>query len=170
MEGLVLIWVGAVLCLNGVSLLTPLDPREVAVINLFVAVVTGFAALWSATREPVALPAVLGGAVGLMFTLTYLWNGINTLTGADGRAFGWFSLFVAITVAAVGLQTLAGADRLWGVWSGLNWLAWSGLWFLFFVMLVLRRPIARLVGAVLLAEGVLTAWLPGYLLLSGAIG
>lgn len=30
MDGLVLIWVGAVLCLNGVSLLTPIDPREVA--------------------------------------------------------------------------------------------------------------------------------------------
>lgn len=85
MDRLVLIWVGAVLCLNGVSLLTPIDPREVAVINLFVAAVTGFVALWSATRQPLALPAVLGGAAGLMFPLTYLWNGVNTLTGADGR-------------------------------------------------------------------------------------
>src|SRR5699024_399229 len=122
------------------------------------------------TREPLVLPAVLGGAAGLMFTLTYLWNGVNTLTGADGRGLGWFSLFVALTVAAVGLRALGRADDLWGVWSALNWLAWSGLWGLFFVMLVLRRPVARLVGIVLLAEGVLTAWLPGYLLLTGAVG
>lgn len=69
----------------------------------------------------------------------------------------------------IGLRALGLADSAWGVWSALNWLAWSVLWALFFVMLTLRRPIARLVGVVLLVEGVLTAWLPGYLLLTGAV-
>jgi hypothetical protein len=32
-----------------------------------------------------------------------------------------------------------------------------------------RRPIAKLVGAVTVAEGVFTGWLPGYMLLNGLL-
>jgi len=43
------------------------------------------------------------------------------------------------------------------------------LWFLFWVLLVQQKPIAKFVGAVTVAQGILTGWLPGFLLLNGTI-
>jgi hypothetical protein len=40
---------------------------------------------------------------------------------------------------------------------------------MFFVLLGLGRNIGRVTGALCIAQGVLTGWLPGYLLLSGAM-
>jgi hypothetical protein len=37
------------------------------------------------------------------------------------------------------------------------------LWFLFFVLLVMKRPIAKFVGVITVAEGIITGWLPGLL-------
>ena len=39
---------------------------------------------------------------------------------------------------------------------------------MFFLLLALQRPIARLTATLAIGQGVLTGWLPGYLLLSGA--
>jgi hypothetical protein len=55
------------------------------------------------------------------------------------------------------------------VWFGLSWAAWGVLWFLFWVLLVLQKPIAKFVGGVTVAQGILTGWLPGYLLLEGIL-
>jgi putative amide transporter protein len=94
----------------------------------------------------------------------------NRYSGADGRGLGWFSLFVAITVVPVVFDTLASASTVWDVWFGLCWAAWAMLWCMFFLLLALQRPIAKVTGFVTAAEGVLTGWLPGYLLLDGVMG
>ena len=39
---------------------------------------------------------------------------------------------------------------------------------LFFILLM-EKPISRFVGIVTVLEGILTGWLPGYLLLIGAL-
>lgn len=57
-------------------------------------------------------------------------------------------MFVAITAVPVTIQTLQGATTTWGVWFGLCWGAWGILWLLFFVLLVMQKPIAKFVGAV----------------------
>ncbi|HRP96662.1 MAG TPA: AmiS/UreI family transporter [Rhodocyclaceae bacterium] len=62
-----------------------------------------------------------------------------------------------------------GFPSLWDLWFGLSWAAWAGLWLLFFLLLAQGRPIARLTAGVAIGQGVLTGWLPGYLLLSGVI-
>jgi len=43
------------------------------------------------------------------------------------------------------------------------------LWLLFFLMLALDKPITRLTAGVAIGQGIFTGWLPGYLLLSGAL-
>ena len=94
---------------------------------------------------------------------------MNRTNGADGRGLGWFCLFVAITAVPVTVQTLQAATTTWGVWFGLSWAAWGILWLMFFMLLVLKRPIAKLVGTVTVIEGVVTGWVPGYMLLSGML-
>jgi hypothetical protein len=64
---------------------------------------------------------------------------------------------------------LQGATSAWGVWFGLSWAAWGVLWFLFWVLLVLQKPIAKFVGGLTVAQGIFTGWLPGYLLLEGIL-
>ena len=92
---------------------------------------------------------------------------MNRKNGADGRGLGWFCLFVAITAIPVTIQTFESATTTWEFWFALCWAAWGVLWFLFFLLLVLRKPIAKFVGTVTVLEGVLTGWVPGYLLLNG---
>jgi putative amide transporter protein len=89
--------------------------------------------------------------------------------GADGRGLGWFCLFVAITAVPVSVQTLLAAGSTWDIWFGLCWAAWAVLWLVFFILLVMQKPIGRFVGNVTVPEGILTGWLPGYLLLVGAM-
>ena len=102
----------------------------------------------------------------LLFAFTYLWVAANDFLNAGGRAFGWYCLFVAITAVPAGIYTLnnaAGNDA--SIYLGICWFAWAVLWFLFFALLALDRPIARIAGAVAIIEGIGTAWVFGMLLL-----
>jgi hypothetical protein len=112
---------------------------------------------------------MLGRIADREIWVTYLWVAINRFTGADGRGLGWFSLFVAVTAVPVAIDTLLGARTAMDWWMGANWAAWAVLWAMFFVLLGLGRNIGRVTGALCIAQGVLTGWLPGYLLLSGAM-
>jgi hypothetical protein len=167
--GLALFYVGAVLCLNGLWLLGQIGDNEIAVIDIFVGGVTLLIALYSAFGPGADLGSVKAAALTLLFTFTYFWVAINRYNGADGRGLGWFCLFVAITAIPVTIETLQGAKTTWGVWFGLSWGAWGILWFLFFLLLVLKKPIGKLTGAVTVLQGILTGWLPGFLLLSGTL-
>jgi hypothetical protein len=40
---------------------------------------------------------------------------------------------------------------------------------MFFLLLVMGKPIAKLTGAVTVIQGILTGWLPGFLLLNGTL-
>ncbi len=170
MLGLVLFYVGAVLCLNGLWLLGKIGDNEIAIIDYFVGGITLLASLYLAFGPDADATSINAAALTLLFTFTYFWVALNRSNGADGRGLGWFCLFVAITAVPVTIQTLSGATTTWGIWFGLNWAAWAFLWFLFFLLLVVKKPIGKFVGGVTVAEGVLTGWIPGYLLLNGYLG
>jgi putative amide transporter protein len=188
MLGVVLLYVGAVLVINGIWLVGQarvasageagataaeshpffIQGREVAVINVF----TGFVGLVAAVTFMVhgnqvgSIDEIRGGGFVLLFAFTYLWVAANAFLNAGGRAFGWYCLFVAITAIPAGIYTFnnaAGNDA--SIYLGVAWFAWAVLWFLFFVLLTLDRPIARLAGAVAILEGIGTAWVFGLLLM-----
>jgi hypothetical protein len=144
--------------------------REIAIINIFVGGLTLLIALYFAFGPTADAGTIKAAGLTLLFTFTYLWVAFNRYSGADGRGLGWFSLFVAITVVPVAIDTLSSASSVWDVWFGLCWAAWAVLWFMFFLSLALQKPIAKVTGFVTSAEGVLTGWLPGYLLLDGVMG
>ena len=167
--GLVLFYVGAVLILNGLWMLGHIGDSEIWVINLFVGAVSLLVALSQAFGAAADAASIKAAALSLLFSLTYLWVAINRFTGADGRGLGWFSLFVAITAVPVATNTFRTAEHIWGVWSGLSWAAWAVLWFVFFLQLVLRKQVVRMAAWMAIGEGILTGWVPGYLLLTGVI-
>ena len=168
--GLALLYVGAVLFLNGLWLMGHIDDREIAVINIFVGGLTLLIALFLAFGPGADAGSIKAAGLTLLFSFTYLWVAYNRFHDVDGRGLGWFSLFVAITVVPVAFDTLVGATSTWDIWFGLSWAAWAVLWFMFFLLLALGKPIAKITGAVASIQGVLTGWLPGYLLLDGVMG
>lgn len=168
--GFALLYVGAVLFLNGIWLMGHIGDREIAVINIFVGGLTLLVALFLAFGPGADAASIKAAALTLLFTFTYLWVAYNRFNDVDGRGLGWFSLFVAITVTPVAIDTLVGASSTWDYWFGLCWAAWAVLWFMYFMLLALGRPIAKVTGFVTSVQGVLTGWLPGYLLLDGVLG
>lgn len=168
--GLVLLYVGAVLSLNGLWLMGRIADNEIAVINVFVGGLTLLIALFLAFGPGADLASVKAAGLTLLFSFTYLWVAINRYNDADGRGLGWFCLFVAITTIPVAINTLAGASSTWDIWFGLNWVAWGVLWFMFFLLLALGKPIGKVTGAVTTIQGILTGWIPGLLLLYGVMG
>ena len=167
--GFALLYVGAVLFLNGLWLMGRIGDREIAIINIFSGAVTAGVAAYLAFGPGADAASIRGAALTLLFTFTYLWVAYNRFQDVDGRGLGWYSLFVAITVVPVALITWSEATTLWGYWFGACWAAWAVLWFMYFLLLALEKPIARVTGAVTCIQGILTGWLPGYLLLEGVL-
>jgi len=192
--GVVLLYVGAVLVINGIWLIgqarlarsaaaveaagageahpTFINNREVSVINVF----TGFVGVVAAVTLMVQgnqsedLAAVRGGGLILLFAFTYLWVAANNFLNAGGRAFGWYCLFVAITAIPAGIYTFSNADGDdASIYLGVCWFAWAVLWAMFWALLSLDRPIARITGQVAVLEGIGTAWVFGLLLLLDVI-
>lgn len=168
--GFALLYVGAVLCLNGLWLLGHIQDREIIVINVVSGFVTLCVALYSAFGPGADAGSIRGGALTLLFTTTYLWVAYNRVVDVDGRGLGWFSLFVSITVVPVALFSFAGAASALDLWMALNWTAWAVLWFMYFLLLARAKPILRQTGIATAVIGALTGWLPGYLILEGLLG
>ncbi|QIE45033.1 transporter [Pseudohalocynthiibacter aestuariivivens] len=166
MVGLSLLYVGAVLFLNGLWQCGRIASREIIVINLVVAGISFLVALHSAVLAD-SLEGVRLAAMTLLFAITYLWVAYNQIYDCDERGLGWFSLFVAITVIPMAVTGLATAQVAMDVWLALSWAAWSVLWFLTFLRHVAGWPIKRMAGIVTSWIGVTTGWAPGLALLYG---
>ncbi len=165
MLGPVLLYVGAVLCINGLSMLGRIAPKEAAIMNLL----AGGLALVVSVQQVASgqAPLIRAAAFGLLFCFTDLWVAYVQLTGQDGRGLGSFSLFVAATAAWVTWDAFAAAQTLGQRWMASCWAAWTVLWACYFVIGALQRSTwTRPVAWLTITQGVLTPWLPGYLLLS----
>jgi hypothetical protein len=160
-----LLYVGAVLFLNGVMILGKVDAKAAAVFNLFVGalqVITPTFLIFTAAGDP---DVILNASGIYLFGFTYLYVGITLLAGLDSTGVGWFSLFVA--AAAVGYSFVNFRifnDQPFGV----IWLYWAFLWFLFFLLLGLKLDgLTTYTGWVTTIEGIVTAAIPAFLILSG---
>ncbi|MDV6012425.1 AmiS/UreI family transporter [Haloechinothrix sp. LS1_15] len=166
---LVLLYVGAVLVVNGIWLLGHIADREVGVLNTFAGGIGLISAITVAVVGTIEgnLASIELAAYILLFAFTYLWVAINQYLDVDGRGLGWYCLFVAITAVPTAWLTFTAADgQPWLTWLAVNWAVWAVLWFLYFLLLAQRLAITRLAAAVTLLAGVGTAWLPAYLLLN----
>jgi hypothetical protein len=168
MLGLTLLYVGGTLFINGLTMLGKISPRESSIMNLL----TGGLSLYLCLSgiDVADTETIRAAAFGLLFSFTYLWVACVNLSGLDGRGLGWFSLFVAATAALVSADRLANAQGWTELWLAFCWVAWTVLWLCFFALGALqKRAWTRPVAWLAIAQGFGTAWLPGYLLLTGQL-
>ena len=167
-----LFFVGAVLFVNGLFVLGKADPKGTAVMNLLVGGLVGIITLVMsivtfANPATAAIPKdnfqFWSTAGTLLFSFTYFMVAGNILTGGDGRAVGWYCLWVALAAVPTGIINL-----LWfNDWRfGIIWEMWAVLWFLFFLLLGLQiQRVTRLTAYVTLVEAFITCTIPAYLIL-----
>lgn len=164
-----LLFVGAVLFINGLMLLGLIDPKAAAILNLFVGslqVITPTYLIFTANGDSNTILA----ASGLyLFGFTYLYVGIGLLAGLDSTGVGYFSLFVAIMALGYSAVNFSRAgEGSFDSAFGVIWLYWSFLWSLFFILLGLKREsITEYTGYVTAIIGWVTAAIPAFLLLTG---
>lgn len=157
MLGIVLLYVGIVLILNGISRLYGVDEKSAAVMNIFTG---GLAVVLD------VISAIMGEyysvGTGLLFGFTYLFIALNGIFKLDKRPYGWYSLFVAI-------NTIPCAYISWvndGDWRmGIIWILWGILWLTAFIELILKKDLGKFVPYLAIFEGIITAWIPGFMML-----
>jgi len=159
-----LLFVGAVLFVNGLLFLGRIDPKSAGVFNLFVGGLQTAIPFWLiATAET---PDEILAAAGLfLFGFTYLYVGIGNLKGYDAGGLGWYSLWVAVMAVGFGLVNIVKWDD---VPTGLLWLQWAVLWTVFW--LVLALGVTRLTAAagwLTIIQSVTTCTVPGFVILIG---
>ncbi|MDO5753680.1 AmiS/UreI family transporter [Arthrobacter sp.] len=161
-----LLYVGAVLFINGLMLIGKVPGKSAAVMNLFVgAMQTIFPTI--IISQAGGDPAVIFGASGLfLFGFTYLYVGINQLYSLPGDGLGWFSLFVAVCAIVFGTVFLV---HFLDPVAAVMWYLWAVLWLLFFLVLGLHMDnLTIATGWFTLTVAHISATIPALLLLTGA--
>lgn len=165
MLGLTLLYVGAVLLINGIWLLGHIEDKEVIVINLMVGVLSFLIAAYLVFNPAQDQSLITTGAFTFLFSFTYLWVAANEILKTNSKGLGWFCLFVSVTAMVIALNATFSISTDMSIWSIFNWYAWSALWLLFFFMLSLSKNIQRQVGVYSIFCALTTGWLPGLLIL-----
>jgi hypothetical protein len=167
-----LLYVGAVLFINGVMLLGWVEAKSAAPMNIFVGgmqVVTPTWLIFTASGPPAVVQNTILAASGLyLFGFTYLYVAFNLFGNLDGTGLGYFSLFVVVCAVVFAFLNFGRFnDNTFGV----IWLSWAFLWLLFFLLLGRNQAgLGRYAGAVAAIEGWVTGAIPAFLLLTGHWG
>ena len=168
MLGIVLLYVGIVLINNGIARLTKIDAKSAAVMNIFTGALSVTLNILAIARGEFSLDTntslsdFYSAGTGLLFGFTYLFVAINSIFDLDQRPYGWYSLFDAINSFPAAYISYA----IEGDWRmSIIWLLWGILWLTGFIETVLKKDLGKFVGYLAIFEGIVTAWVPGFLLL-----
>ncbi len=162
-----LLYVGAILFLNGMMLLGLVDGKSAAPLNVFVGILQVVTPTYLIFTADGNADQILGASGLYLFGFTYLYVAFNLFFDLDGTGLGYFSAFVAgcaVVFAGLNFWRVGFGDNGFGV----IWLYWAFLWGLFFVLLGLNREsIDRYTGGVAAVQGIVTGAIPAFLLLTG---
>lgn len=166
MLGVILLYVGMVLMSNGFYRLANLKDKSIAVMNLFtggLGLILNIGAILIGVAQNQDASFFYASGTGLLFAFTYLYVAINTLCNFSQVLYGWYSLFVAINTIPAGILCFYGygGNAIYGV----IWWLWGLLWLTGFIENVLHKDLGKSVGYLSIAEGIITAWIPGFLML-----
>jgi len=167
-----LLYVGAVLFVNGLALIGWVKGTSMIPMNLFVGllqVITPCFLIFTAHGNQAAIV----GASGLfLFGFTYLYVAMNNAFHLDGTGLGWFCIFVALAACVyswwnfTGYATLGGSTAT-GNLLGVLWASWAVLWFLFWLVLGIGHEAwTKFTGAWCACQGIYTGLVPAIVLLN----
>jgi hypothetical protein len=164
MSSVGLMFVGAVLFVNGLLFLGKVDAKSAGVFNLFVGALQTAIPFYLISHAKTTDEILLASGI-FLFGFTYLYVGISNLAGHEPLGLGWYSAWVAIMACAFGVTNIV---KFNDPTIGLLWLQWSVLWGMFFLVLGLGiERLTPLAGWATLILSFTTCTIPGFLLLLG---
>lgn len=171
MLGAVLLYVGIVLISNGIARLSKIDPRSQSIMNLFTGGLSVIANIITIVFGEflTSRSDFYAAATGLLFGFTYLYIALNGIFKLDQRLYGWYSLFVAINSIPAGLISFF-YGGFFNISMAIIWWLWGLLWLTGWIETVLKINLGKPVGYLSVFEGIVTAWIPGFLMLAGLWG
>lgn len=153
----VLLMIGGAVFVNGLNLLGYVQGNGAAIYNVFVGILGTAAPFVLLTQlsssGASSFDAVLGVAPMWLFALTFLWVGINSLTGHTSSGVGWYCLWVAVLAVVLGFINIV---RFGAPVEGIIWFNWAYLWGLFWLVLALGKT--RLVNFTGWAAVLMAIW------------
>ena len=157
---------GIVLINSGMCTFYKVDGKSAAVMNIL----TGGLSIFINAVNLVQGNYYAAGT-GLLFGFTYLFVAFSKLLNLSPIPFAWFSTFVAVNAVVCGtIEGITGstalgitADWRWAV----IWYLWAILWGTSFVEDIMGKKLGKFVPALQVFEGVVTAWIPGLLMMIG---
>ncbi|MBV9384629.1 MAG: transporter [Streptosporangiaceae bacterium] len=162
-----LMFVGAVLFVNGLLLLGKIDGKGAGIFNLFVGSLQTAVPFYLIATAANMNDILLASGI-FLFGFTYLYVGIANLAGIQPVGLGWYSAWVAVMAAAFGITNIV---KFHDTTIGLLWLQWAVLWGLFWVVLGLGvSRLTTFTGWLTLILSFTTCTIPGFLLLLGEWG
>jgi hypothetical protein len=162
-----LLYVGAILFINGMALMGFVKGTGATPLNWFVGflqVVTPTYLIFTADGNT---DQIFNAAGLYLFGFTYLYVALNNTWGHSATGLGYYSLFVAVVAAGYAVWNLV---HFGDVPFFVIWLQWGFLWFLFFVLMGLGKDIAWFTGGVAAVQGWITGTIPAFLSLTGLWG
>lgn len=164
MSNVGLLYVGAVLFVNGLMLLDRIDGKSAAIFNLFVGLLQVFTPLYMVITAKNDPNTILSAAGIFLFGFTYLYVGLTNWFNLKTLGLGWYCLWVSILALGFSYVNFFLFDD---IKFGIIWLLWSYLWFLFYQLLGRGKNIGHYVGKVTFVEAWITATIPAFLSLAG---
>ncbi|WP_368877211.1 AmiS/UreI family transporter [Providencia vermicola] len=158
MEGILLIFIGSVLSINGIAIIKGYDDKETGIFNGIIGCfcLIGNIILMINAKESIAYTAI---AQSMLFTFTYLFLSFLKIYSLSGKLFGWYCLFVFFN--ALFYAYYASSD----IRMVVLWLVWAILWLLFFCTFSLNIKINHL-GTLTLLVGIVTCAIPGLMMVT----
>ncbi|RDU72678.1 acid-activated urea channel [Helicobacter aurati] len=169
MLGIVLMYVAIVLINNGICRIANINSKTCSVMNIFVGLLSVIINIIVIVHGDIVGDKndFYAAATGLLFGFTYLFVACNNLFNLDLRAYGWYSLFVAInSIPAAYLSYNNNGRTQENIAFAIIWLAWGILWLTGWIETVLKIEI-KFVPYLAIIEGIVTAWIPSWLILVG---
>ncbi len=166
MLGVCLLFVGIVLINNGMCTLYKVDDKSAAVMNILTGLLSVFI-----NAVNLVMGNYYAAGTGLLFGFTYLFVAFDKLGKLNAIPFAWFSTFVAVNAVIFGtIEGVTGssalgitADWRWAV----IWYLWAILWATAFIEDICHKKLGKFVPLLQVFEGIITAWIPGVLMLIG---
>lgn len=164
MLGVCLLFVGIVLINNGMCTLYNVDRKSAAVMNILTGGLSVFINFVSLVQGN-----YYAAGTGLLFGFTYLFVAFTKILKLSPIPFAWFSSFVAVNAVIFGtVEGFHGSEAL-GIVPDIRWAAiwylWAILWGTAFVEDIMGKKLGKFVPLLQIFEGVVTAWIPGVMLL-----
>ncbi|OMP68045.1 AmiS/UreI family transporter [Domibacillus epiphyticus] len=164
MSNVGLLYVGAVLFINGLMLIGKVEPKSAGIFNLFVGALQVFTPLFLIITAEGDNWSIFQASGIFLFGFTYLYVGIANLMNADSSGIGYYSLWVSILAVGYSLVNFIHFQEFK---FGVIWLFWSFLWALFYLLLAKKKEIAVFTGWVAIIQSWVTAAIPAFLSLIG---